>query len=117
MSLRVVSRSWFVEGGGREEQAQRVARHCIELAARSEDDEIGEVALELMRAGDHDPATLQHALGVCRSLLRDDPTDERVKRAIRLLRHVTEFLGVPPHLFDARRLEAPEVDRAQVPVT
>jgi len=54
-----------------------------------------------MRAADHDPAMLQHALVVCRSLSRDDPTDERVKRAIRLLKQVTTFLGVPPHLFDA----------------
>jgi hypothetical protein len=116
VSPRESDPSWFGEGGERDERAQRVARHCIELAVRSDDDEISEVALELMRAGDHDPATLQHALAVCRSLSRDDPTDPRVKRAIRLLQHVTEFLGVPPHLFDARRLAAPEVDRAQVPV-
>ncbi|HUF85212.1 MAG TPA: hypothetical protein VMQ81_11535 [Acidimicrobiia bacterium] len=100
--------SWFVEHGDREEQAQRVARHSIELASRCEDDQIGVVALELMRTGNHDSATLQHALVVCRSLSRTDPADQRVKRAIRLLQHVTEFLGVPPRLFDARHLSAPE---------
>jgi hypothetical protein len=108
--------SWFVGAGERDEQSQRVARCSIELAARSEGHEIGEVALELMRAGNHDPATLQHALVVCRSLSRDDPADPRVKRAIRLLQDVTEFLGVPPHLFDARRLEPPEGARASVPL-
>ncbi len=112
-----VSPSWFVEGGERDERAQRVARCSIELAARSASDEIGEVALELMRAGDHDPATLRHALAMCRSLSRDDPTDPRVKRAIRLLQDVTEFLGVPPHLFDARRLTAPDVAVGSAPVS
>jgi hypothetical protein len=102
-----VSRSWLVEHGERDEQAQRVARCSIELAGRSEGDEIGEVALELMRAGNHDPATLQHALVVCRSLSRGDPKDKRVKRAIRLLQHVTRFLGVPPRLFDALHVPVP----------
>lgn len=101
------SRSWFVERGEREEEAQRLARCSIELAGRAEVDEIGAVALELMRTGNHDPATLQHALVMCRSLLRAAPSDTRVKRAIRLLQHVTRFLGVPPHLFDARHLPAP----------
>lgn len=95
--------SWFAPSGGREERAQLVARRSIDLATRPGDDEIGEVALELMRAGNHDPATLQHALTLCRSLSRDDPTDQGLKRAIRLLQQVTTFLGVPPHLFDARK--------------
>lgn len=95
--------SWFGPRGAHEEDAQRVVRRSIDLATRSGGDEIGEVALELMRAGNHDPATLQHALTLCRSLSRDDPTDQGVKRAIRLLQRVTTFLGVPPHLFDARK--------------
>jgi hypothetical protein len=94
---------WFAPRGEREEDAQRVVRRSIELATRSESDEIGEVALELMRAGNHDAATLQHALTLCRSLARDDPTDQDLKPAIRLLQQVTTFLGVPPHLFDARQ--------------
>jgi hypothetical protein len=104
--------SWLVEHGEREEQAQRLARYSIELASRSDTDDIGDVALELMRAGNHDPATLQHALVVCRSLSRDDPKDQPVKRAIRLLRHVTAFLGVPPSLYDALHLPAPAAARA-----
>jgi hypothetical protein len=108
-----VTPSWFFERGEREEQAQRLARHSIELAGRSEVDEIGKVALELMRMGNHDPATLQHALVMCRSLSRGDPSDERMKRAIRLLQHVTTFLGVPPRLFDARHLPAADVARVQ----
>ncbi len=95
--------SWPGPRGEREEHAQRVARRSIDLAGRSGGDEIGEVALELMRAGNHDPATLQHALTLCRSLSRDDPSDEGLRRAIRLLQRVTTFLGVPPHLFDARK--------------
>ena len=94
---------WFAPRGDREEDAQRVVRRSIDLATRTGSDEIGEVALELMRAGNHDPATLQHALTLCRSLARDDPTDQDLKRAIRLLQQVTTFLGVPPHLFDARQ--------------
>jgi DNA-binding Xre family transcriptional regulator len=85
-----------------------VARRSIELADRSESDQIGAAALELMRTGNHDSATLQHALVMCRSLSRADPGDEQMKRAIRLLQHVTEFLGAPPRLFDARHLSAPE---------
>jgi len=116
VSLRPVgddSASWLVERGDHEEEAQRLARCSIELAGRSEVDEIGAVALELMRTGNHDPATLQHALVMCRSLLREDPSDQRVKRAIRLLQHVTKFLGVPPRLFDARLLPGPEIARAE----
>jgi hypothetical protein len=103
-----VSPSWVTQHGEHEEHAQRLARRSIELAARSEGDDIGEVALELMRAGNHDAATLEHALVMCRSLSRGDPTDERVKRGIRLLQQVTRFLGVPPQPFDADYLLAPE---------
>lgn len=106
-----VGPSWLVEHGEREEHAQRLARYSIELASRPDVDDIGEVALELMRAGNHDSATLQHALVVCRSLARGDPKDKRVKRAIRLLQHVTRFLGVPPHLFDVLQRPAPEAAR------
>jgi hypothetical protein len=63
---------------------------------------MGRVALEIIRVADHDPATLQHALDLCRSLARDDPTNEGVRRAVGLLKRVTKFLGVPPPLFNVR---------------
>jgi hypothetical protein len=102
-----VGPSWFSQRGEHEEIAQGLARRSIELAEKSGGDDIREVALELMRASNHDAATLQHALVMCRSLSRDDPTDERVKRGIRLLQQVTTFLGVPPPLFDAGHAPTP----------
>jgi len=92
---RVVDGSWLIRSGDREETAQLVVRRSITLAAREHVEEVGGLALDLLRVANHDPTTLEHALVVCRSLARDDPTDERVTQAIRLLERVTTFLGVP----------------------
>lgn len=104
---RDASSSWFHRRGEREGRAQLVARRSIEVATPSESDAIGEVALDLIRVATHDPATLQHALNLCRSLSRDDPADERVKRAIQLLEQVTTFLGVPPRPYEVRTAHLP----------
>jgi hypothetical protein len=93
-------RSWISLVGEPEEQAQLLARRSIELATRLPSDAMAEAALELMRAANHDPATLEHALVVCRSVARDDPANEQIQRAIRLLEQVVAFLGVPPEVFE-----------------
>jgi hypothetical protein len=85
------------------ERAQDVARLSVELAKRSGSDRIGETTLELMRAGNHDPATLQRALALCRARVRSDPTALDVKAAIRLLRRTTTFLGARPQMFATRQ--------------
>ena len=94
--------SWITQVGKPEERAQLLARRSIEVASRFSDDAAQEAALELTRLARRDPAMLEHALVACRSLARDDPTDEHVQEAIRLLKLVTTFLGVPPQLFETR---------------
>jgi hypothetical protein len=90
-----VDGSWLIRRGDREETAQVVVRRSIKLAAGDHLQEVGGLALDLLRVANHDATTLEHALVVCRSLARDDPTDVRVTQAIRLLERVTTFLGVP----------------------
>jgi hypothetical protein len=108
--------SWLSRRGGREETAQVVVRRSISLAAAGSGTEVGGAALGLLRVANNDPATLQHALIVCRSLARDDPADERLNDAARLLERVIEFLGVPIRRSDAPgatpRLLAPPLQGA-----
>ena len=77
------------------ERAQVVWAHAIELAG-SPSYELFGVILEVLRAAQHDSATVAHALTLGRSRLRIDPTDEAAKRATRLLERTIEFLGVRP---------------------
>jgi len=96
--------SWFAQADKPEEPAQRLARRSVEVASRYSDDAGPEATLELIRLGDHDPALLEHALVACRSLARDDPANEQVTRAIRLLEQVTTFLGVPAHPLETQNV-------------
>jgi hypothetical protein len=85
--------SWLTRSGGHEETAQVVVRRSISLATGAPVAQIGGIAVELLRVANNDPATLDHALVVCRSLARHNPADERLQLAIRLLERVTVFLG------------------------
>lgn len=88
--------SWFFHRGA-DERVQVVARRSVELAAGDQEEGIGGTALELLRVANHDVATLRHAIGVCRSIIRDSPDHEpMISDAIRLLERVITFLGARP---------------------
>jgi len=101
--------SWLTRSGRHEETAQVVVRRSISLATGAPVAHVGSVALELLRVANNDPATLEHALVMCHSLARDDPADERLHRAIRLLEQVTAFLGVLPPSSDSSVRDGPNV--------
>jgi hypothetical protein len=105
-ATRITSRarsSWISQVGQPEERAQLLARQSIEIASRFSDTATAEAVLELMRLADYDSAMLEHALVACRSLARDDPTDQQLTRAIWILRQATTFLGVLPPPFETRK--------------
>ncbi len=113
-----VRSSWFSQADKPEEPAQRLVRRSVEVASRfpHDDDTLAEAAHELMRVAQHDPALLEHALVACRSLVRDDPTNEQVIRAIQLLEQVTTFLGVPSHPLEMQAVWcAPTAGLSRVP--
>jgi hypothetical protein len=94
--------SWFSQIGNREERAQLLARRSAEIASRYSDETSTEAVLEIMRSARSDIAMLEHALVACRTLVRDDPANEQVTRAVRLLERATMFLGVRPQPLEAR---------------
>jgi len=85
--------SWLSRSGRHDETVQVVVRRSIDSAAAGGDVEVGDVALELLRFANNDPAMLDHALVVCSSLARRDPSDERLNGALRLLEQVIAFLA------------------------
>jgi hypothetical protein len=78
------------------ERAELICDRSGEMAALVSPDDVGNVAIELLRAADHDQTTLIHALGIGRSRLRREPTDASARRGVRLLETVVAFLGVKP---------------------
>jgi hypothetical protein len=76
------------------ERAELICDRSGEMAALVGPDDVGNVAIELLRAADHDQTTLIHALGIGRSRLRREPTDAYARRGVRLLEAVVAFLGV-----------------------
>lgn len=78
------------------ERAELICDRSGEMAALVGPDDVGNVAIELLRAADHDETTLTHALGIGRSRVRREPTDASARRGVRLLEAVVAFLGVKP---------------------
>lgn len=76
------------------ERAELICDRSGEMAALVGPDDVGHVAIELLRAADHDETTLTHALGIGRSRVRREPTDASARRGVRLLEAVVAFLGV-----------------------
>jgi hypothetical protein len=78
------------------ERAQLVWRRALELA-RSEAprDRFG-LALDLLRAAHHDPATMAHALALGRRHLRAHAADPVARGAASVLEAAITFLGVRP---------------------
>jgi len=61
------------------------------------------VALDLLRAAHHSPATLVHALTLGRNHLYAHPDDARAREAVAILEAAIAFLGVKPRTGDIAR--------------
>jgi hypothetical protein len=61
------------------------------------------VALDLLRAAHHDPATMAHALTLGRSHVRADGDDDVARGGVRILEAAIAFLGVKPNRRDVAR--------------
>lgn len=82
------------------ERAQLVWQRALELAgAPSPHDRLG-VALELLRAAHHGPATMSHALSLGRTQLHAHPDDATARAGVAVLAAAVAFLGVKPHADD-----------------
>ena len=78
------------------ERAELICDRSGELAALVGPYDVGNVAIDLLRAADHDETTLTHALGIGRSRVRREPADDSARRGVQLLEAVIAFLGVKP---------------------
>lgn len=85
------------------ERAQQVWQRALELAGPpSRHDRLG-VALELLRAAHHGPATMTHALSLGRTRLHAHPDDARTRAGVAILEEAVAFLGVKPNADDIAR--------------
>jgi hypothetical protein len=81
------------EDGGVVERAELTFVRSEDLAALPGPWDVGDLAIDLLRAASHDESTLRHALRIGRSRVRRDPADPSARRGIRLLEAVIAFLG------------------------
>jgi hypothetical protein len=58
------------------------------------------LALDLLRAAHHGPATMAHALNLGRTHLRTDPEDVLARGGVTILETAIAFLGVKPRVGD-----------------
>jgi hypothetical protein len=78
------------------ERAEMICDRSGELATLVAPYDVGNVAIDLLRAADHDETTLTHALDIGRSRMRREPADDATRRGVLLLEAVIAFLGVKP---------------------
>lgn len=78
------------------ERAQQVCERSHELASEPAPDDLEAITFDLLRTAHYDRATLEHALVLNRTRLRQDPADFEVRAGAQLLSEVTDFLGLTP---------------------
>jgi hypothetical protein len=78
------------------ERAELICDRSGELAVPVGPYDVGNVAIDLLRAADHDETTLTHALGIGQSRVRREPADDSARRGVRVLEAVIGFLGIKP---------------------
>lgn len=82
------------------ERAQLVWRRALELVdGPAQHDRFG-LALELLRAAHHGPATMAHALNLGRTHLRTHPEDAAAREGATILEAAIALLGVKPRVGD-----------------
>jgi hypothetical protein len=79
------------------ERAQLVWRRALELSGHGARHDRFALALDLLRAAHHDPATMAHALALGRRHLLAEEVDPSARGAASALEEAIAFLGVKPH--------------------
>jgi hypothetical protein len=82
------------------EQAQLVWRRAVDLADPPTPPDRSALALDLLRAAHHVPATMAHALNLGRTHLRAHPGDAFARGGVTLLETTISFLGVKRRVGD-----------------
>lgn len=82
------------------ERSQLVWQHALEVVDPLAQDARFALALDLLRAAHHDPATMAHALTLGRTHLRAHPEDAVARGGARILEAAIAFLGVKPRTGD-----------------
>ena len=85
------------------EQAQLVWRRAVDLADPPTPHDRSALALDLLRAAHHVPATIAHALNLGRTHLRAHPEDAFARGGVTILETAISFLGVKPRVGDIER--------------
>ena len=88
--------SWAAPPGRPPERAQLVWQRALALGAPSAQHDRFAVALDLLRAAHHSPATMVHALTLGRSRLHAHPDDALARGGVTVLEAAIAFLGVKP---------------------
>jgi hypothetical protein len=82
------------------ERAQVVWRRALELVDPLAQHDRFALALDLLRAAHHDPATMAHALTLGRTHLRAHSEDATARAGVTILEAAIAFLGVRPRTGD-----------------
>ncbi|HZQ84495.1 MAG TPA: hypothetical protein VFA83_06645 [Acidimicrobiales bacterium] len=88
--------SWAPPPGRPPERAQLVWQRALAAVGSSAEHDRFAVALDLLRAAHHSPATMLHALTLGTSRLRTHPGDARARGGVAVLDAAIAFLGVKP---------------------
>jgi len=86
--------------GRPQERAQLVWRRALDSADPSAQYDRFALALELVRAAHHDPATMAHALNLGRTHLHAHPEDALARGGATILEAAIAFLGIKPRAGD-----------------
>jgi hypothetical protein len=82
------------------ERAELICERSAELAALAVPLDVGDVAIDLLRAAENDKTILRHALRIGRLRIERGPGDESVRKGVRLLEAVLAFLSSKPRAVD-----------------
>jgi hypothetical protein len=78
------------------ERAELICDRSAELAALAVQPDIGDVAIDLLRAAENDKTILRHALRIGRVRIERGSGGESVRNGVRLLEAVLAFLSSKP---------------------
>jgi hypothetical protein len=83
------------------ELAELICERSSELSALAGPPDIGEIAIVLLRAAEHDETILRHAMRIGRVRMERGLANDSTRRGVRLLEAVIAFLSVRPRAHEA----------------
>jgi hypothetical protein len=89
------------EKAGVVERAELVCDRSSELAALAGPPDIGDLAIDLLRAADHDETILRHAMRIGRVRMERESANDSTRGGVRLLEAVIAFLSIRPRADEA----------------